>query len=184
MARYECRFAGYGGQGIILAGVVLGLAASLDGLNACQTQSYGPEARGGAARSDVVIADEEIDCLLVTKPNYLICLSQEALDKYSTNTSEDCLIIYDSGVIKDTSSIRTRNSVPIQAITTAADKFNNKLVANMIAVGYLGGITGLISLEALRESVSQSVTQKLREINIEALEFGFESGKSLRLSAK
>lgn len=180
MSRVECRLAGYGGQGVVLAGVILGYAAILEGKNAAQTQSYGPEARGGAARSDVVISDEDIDCLLVSRPDILLAMSQEALDKYIGGLSNNGFILYDSDLVKDISSAQKFIHVGLPGTRYAVERFGNKLMANMIMLGALAGWTGLVSESALKQSAEAFVPANLMSANLAALAFGYSLGLKLK----
>lgn len=170
MSRIECRISGFGGQGVMLAGVVLGLAAILDGKNAAHTQSYGPEARGGAARSDLVISDEEIDTLLVTKPNIVVAMSQEAYDKYLYGKPFDYAFVDSSMVqLKDVQSERLY-AIPVTKYTV--DEFGLKLVANMVMLGVINRVTKIVSDDALRQAVEESVPSKTVDLNLKAVNYG------------
>jgi 2-oxoglutarate ferredoxin oxidoreductase subunit gamma len=179
-SRTEVLIAGFGGQGIILAGVILGRAIALyEGRNAIQIQSYGPEARGGACRSEVVISDEEIDYPMVTKPDVFVAMSQEAFDRYIGRLKADGVLIADSSLVRfDEAKVRSRSyRVPA---TLAADELGRRVVANVVMLGALGGITGLASRESLRRSVMDMAPKGTEELNLKALERGFEIAEGLR----
>ncbi|GAB6152150.1 2-oxoacid:ferredoxin oxidoreductase subunit gamma [Desulfosporosinus burensis] len=169
MARIECRITGFGGQGVILAGVVLGLAAILDGKNAAQTQSYGPEARGGAARSDVVFLDGEIDTIQVTKPNIIIAMSQEAHDKYLKGKAFDYAFI-DSSIVQEYD--RAPNVYALPITQQAVDELGSKVVANMVMLGFVNKIAKISSDDLLRTAVENSVPPKTKELNLRAVNLG------------
>jgi 2-oxoglutarate ferredoxin oxidoreductase subunit gamma len=169
--RYEIRLAGEGGQGMILAGVILAEAAAVyDGLNAVQTQSYGPEARGGASRSEVVISQGEIDYPEVTQADLLLCMSQEACDKYYEQVKEEGLIVVDSDNVSRVPSHRAL-SVPISAIAEQAT--GRRITASIVALGLICGLTNLVSQQALAKVVRERVPAGTEEVNIKALAAGF-----------
>jgi 2-oxoglutarate ferredoxin oxidoreductase subunit gamma len=173
--RVEFRLSGSGGQGLLLAGIVLAEAAILDDRNAVQTQSYGPEARGGASKAEVVISDEDIDYPKATDPDYLLALTAESYRTYGALMGAGGgrgLIIVDASVPLS-SDIKARTvSVPILA--TAADKVGKKVVANIVALGVLGGISKAASRESLEAAVLKRVPKGTEELNLSALRAGFE----------
>jgi 2-oxoglutarate ferredoxin oxidoreductase subunit gamma len=176
--RYEVRLAGEGGQGMILAGIILAEAAAVhDGLNAVQTQSYGPEARGGASRSEVIIARGEIDYPKVLNPDLLLCMSQEACDRFCDRIKKDGLIVVDS-----TNVIRGPEHrgicLPISQI--AAEATGRTVTASMTALGILVGLTGVVSREALEASVADRVPKGTKEMNLRAVAVGFQEAAHLR----
>lgn len=177
-SRYEVRLAGEGGQGMILAGVILAEAAAVyDGLDAVQTQSYGPEARGGASRSEVIIAQGEIDYPEVTEANLLLCMSQEACDKYYSQVKEDGLIIVDSCNVSRVPSHRAV-SVPITDIAEKAT--GRRITASITALGLIAGLAGLVTRAALEKAVSDRVPSGTEAINLKALAAGFAEAERLR----
>jgi 2-oxoglutarate ferredoxin oxidoreductase subunit gamma len=176
--RYEVRLAGEGGQGMILAGVILAEAAAVhDGLNAVQTQSYGPEARGGASRSEVIIARGEIDYPKVTAADLLLCMSQEACDKFYPQVKEEGCIVVDSDNVSRLPSHRAI-AVPISQI--AEQVTGRRITASMVALGLLGGLTGIVSKEALEMAIRDRVPAGTEEVNLKALAAGFEEAERLR----
>ncbi|MBN1138532.1 MAG: 2-oxoacid:acceptor oxidoreductase family protein [Anaerolineae bacterium] len=177
-SRYEVRLAGEGGQGMILAGVILAEAAAVyDGLNAVQTQSYGPEARGGASRSEVIVAEGEIDYPEVTQANLLLCMSQEACDKYYGQVKEDGLIVVDSCNVSRVPSHRAI-SVPITDIAEQAS--GRRITASITALGLIGGLTGLVTRQALEKVVHDRVPAGTEAVNLKALAAGFAEAERLR----
>lgn len=178
--RFEVRLAGEGGQGMILAGVILAEAAVVyDGLNAVQTQSYGPEARGGASRSEVVIAKGEIDYPKVMVPDVLLCMSQEACDKFYSRVKEDGCIIVDSSNVSRVPSHRAI-AVPISQI--AEEATGRRITASMVALGLVCGLSGLVTREALTKAMAERVPAGTEEINAKALAAGFDEAARLRSS--
>lgn len=175
--RFEIRLAGEGGQGMILAGVILAEAAALFGnLNAVQTQSYGPEARGGASRSEVIIARGEIDYPKVMLADLLLCMSQEACDTFYEQVSEEGLIVVDSTNVRRLPTHRAL-SVPITEIAEAST--GHKITASIVGLGVVSGLTGIVDLEALEKAIVARVPKGTEEVNIRALRAGSERGKAL-----
>ncbi len=172
--RVEVRFSGFGGQGIVTAGIILGRAASIyQGLHAVQTQSYGPEARGGASRSEVVISDSEILYPKVTKPDVFVVMSGEAMQKYIRDVGRGCTVIYDSSLIK-TPPERGR-AYPVPATMLAKRELGRTIVANIIMLGALSAITGIVDGEALERAVLDTVPKGTEELNLRALRLGLQS---------
>jgi 2-oxoglutarate ferredoxin oxidoreductase subunit gamma len=168
--RNEIRISGFGGQGIVLAGYVLGEALALyDGCDAVMTQSYGPEARGGASSANIVISDEPIDFPFVQHPDVLVALSQEAYSKFRKSAKQDALILIDEDlVIPDPGD----DTFKIPA-TRFAEELGKRIVANIVMVGFFTGITGLVSQQAVLKAISNSVKPKIVDLNIEAFQIGF-----------
>ena len=176
--RYEIRLAGEGGQGMILAGVILAEAAALhDGLNAVQTQSYGPEARGGTSRSEVIIARGEIDYPKVMSANLLLCMSQEACDKFGADVKDEGLIVVDSTSVSRLPSHRAV-AVPISQI--AQEATSRRLTASIVARGLVGGLTAIVSRPALEQAVAGRVPRGTEEMNLKALAAGYAAAERVR----
>lgn len=171
--KVEIRIAGLGGQGVVLAGQILGKAAVYDGFNAVQTQSYGAEARGSAAKSEVIIADAQVWYPYVRKCDILVALSQEALNKHIKDLKENGTLIIDSTYIKELPpDIKAKvYSLPFSKI--AKEKFGAEIYANMIVLGFLAKTTKLIKKETLEKVIAETVSAKFREPDIEALKVGF-----------
>ena len=166
----QIRLSGAGGQGLITAGVILAEAALLDGKNVVQTQSYGPEARLGASKSEVIISSRQIAYPHVTKPDVLLCLSQEAFVKYFPSTHADTLIIIDSGTVECAASPdRLIYRFPI---TEVAVQLGSKVAANVVALGVMRALTEVVSAKSLRAAVSKRVAERFRKLNEQALEAG------------
>lgn len=167
--RINLRLCGKGGQGIMLSGYILGKAASVfHDYNAVQTQSYGPEARGGAARSEVIIADEEIGYCGIEAADGMMVLSQEAYTKYSHDLKDDCIIVTDPDLVK---SIDHRNVVAVPG-TRIAEELGNKIVANIVMLGAFNQAGGYVPRKALEQSVEDSVPSRFTELNLKALDEG------------
>jgi 2-oxoglutarate ferredoxin oxidoreductase subunit gamma len=171
--RTEIRLAGEGGQGMILAGIILAEAAAIyDGKMAVQTQSYGPEARGGASKSEVVIADGEIDHPEVLSADVVVTLSQEAYDKYAGSIKPGGLLIVDDEKV---SRIRAVNAVRIPISRLAFETTGKAITANTVALGVLVGLTGVVSRTAIEKAVTARAPHGTEEMNRKALEAGFEA---------
>jgi 2-oxoglutarate ferredoxin oxidoreductase subunit gamma len=172
--RYEVRLAGTGGQGAILAGILLAKAAIKDGKNVVQSQSYGPEARGGASRSEVVISDGEIHYPKVLQPDVTLCMSQEACDKYGSQMGKDGLLILDECHV---TRAPTTKAVHMPMTTMAREVTGREIVANVVGLGVLVGLTKIVSRESLEAAVRDRAPKGTEKINLKALAAGFEAAK-------
>lgn len=172
--RFEIRLSGSGGQGLILAGIILAEAAILDGKNAVQSQSYGPEARGGASRAEVIISNANIDYPKITNTDVLLSLTEEALLKYKYDLRDTGIIILDSSVSEPKGSYRILK-VPI--LETAQNKVGKIIVANIVALGVLTATTSVVTKEAIEKAVLARVPKGTEELNTKALYEGFRLGK-------
>ncbi len=175
--RTEIRLAGEGGQGMILAGIILAEAASIyDKKMAVQTQSYGPEARGGASKSEVVIADGEIDHPEVLSADAVVTLSQEAYEKYAGSGKPGGLLIVDDEKV---SGITQAEAIRIPISRIALEATGKGITANTVALGVLVGLTGVVSRQAIEKAVAARAPRGTEEMNQKALEAGFkEAGKA------
>ena len=177
--RTEIRIGGFGGQGVILAGIILGKSACLfDGNEAVQTQSYGPEARGGASKCEVVISDSKIDYPKVINPDIFIAMSNEALIKYIVDLKDNGTLIIDPGTtdIEDVREFIDEHNIKVYeapATKTAIEEINLKIVANIVMVGAITKITEVISKEAAIKAIEASVPKGTEEKNIKAFEAGY-----------
>ena len=167
--RTEIRIAGFGGQGVVLAGLVLGEAAIRDGKCAVQTQSYGPESRGGAARSEVVISNQEIDYPKVVEADILVALSQAAFDKYRPFVKENSTIIIDSDLVK-----AEEDKIYSVPFTRIADVLGKKVVANSVMLGYLLASTEVISVESMKATIREKVPDHTIALNLKAFNRGIK----------
>lgn len=171
--RIEVRIAGFGGQGIVTAGILLGEAAVLiEGKNAVQTQSYGPEARGGASRSEVIISDESIDYPRVVKPDILIAMSQEAYDKYKDDLKANGILIIDEDLVR----VQADERVIRVPATRAAEELGNRLAANVVMLGALAQISRVVHPNSLRRVIKDR-WPKHAELNLKAFDKGMELAK-------
>ncbi len=172
------RLSGAGGQGLILAGVIYGRAASIcDGKNAVQTQSYGPEARGGASKSDIVLSDEPIDYPLAEKLDALLCLNQESCDKYFPDLKKDGVLIVDSLYVKN---IPRPSAYALPFTEIAKNVVGRVVVANVVALGAVCELTPYVSRRAFEEALKASVPKGTEQINLHAFEEGIRAARELK----
>jgi 2-oxoglutarate ferredoxin oxidoreductase subunit gamma len=167
----EIRFGGTGGQGVILMGVILAMAATRDHRQVVQTQSYGPEARGGYSRSDVIISDRPIDYPQLAGVDVLVALSQESAKGYSKLLRPDGLLIYDSEKVLDMPRV-TGPSYGIPFTRLAVEQIGKLQTMNVLTLGAVVGITGVVSIEAIRKAMMEMVPRGSEEINGKALALG------------
>jgi len=177
--RVEVRFAGFGGQGIIKSGIIVGAAACIHGgKNAVQTQSYGPESRGGACKSEVVISEEDIDFPKVTSPDVLVVMSQHAYNEYADDVKAGGTVIVDESMIPHEKKLEGVNVRRVPA-TKIAEELGRKIVANIVMLGAFVAITKLVDAEAAKEAIKDNIPKGTEELNLTAFEKGYEYGMTL-----
>ena len=184
MARTEIRIAGFGGQGVVLAGVLLGTAAvSHDGKKAIQTQSYGAEARGGAARSEVIISDDTIVYPQARRLDILVALSSASLEKYIADLKPGAMLIVDQDLVEapDGSDYKVHEA---PFTNTAVKELGKSIVANVVMVGFLTGVTGIVSREAMELAIRDTAPRGTEEINLRAFKLGLEMAQLRRAEGK
>ncbi len=170
--RTEVRFSGFGGQGIILAAVILGRAAVMyDNKYAVQTQVYGPEARGGASMSAVIIDDEPVLFPKVTNPDIYVIMSQEGFEKYGIQATGDSVMLVDATLVHSRPSCRC---IGVPATREARETLGRDIVANIIMLGALVAATGVVSREAIEKAILDSVPKGTESLNLKAMKKGFE----------
>jgi 2-oxoglutarate ferredoxin oxidoreductase subunit gamma len=175
--RTQIRLAGEGGQGMILAGIILAEAAAIyEGKQVTQTQSYGPESRGGASRSEVVICDGEIDHPEVLCPDIDVALSQEAYNKFAKSIGPGGLLIVDEDGVK-TSPNFEGIKIPIARI--AHETTGRGITANTVALGVLVGLTNIVSRDAIEKAVAARAPKGTEEMNHKALQAGFSAAEQV-----
>lgn len=181
MQRYEIRLAGTGGQGQILAGIILAEAAAIyEGLNAVQSQSYGPESRGGASKAEVVISDGEIDYPKVTVPDFLLVMSKDAWGKYGQGIGSKTKVLIDSTLVSiEQDSVPEGTRLYKLPITGMAKDLGKEIVANIVALGAITAISGVVSRDAVEEAVLSRVPKGTEELNKKALSAGYDAAMSL-----
>jgi 2-oxoglutarate ferredoxin oxidoreductase subunit gamma len=172
----EIRIAGFGGQGVILSAIVIGKAASiLDSGFATMTQSFGPEARGGACSAQVIIDSKPVLYPYVTNPDILIVMSQEAYTKFAPELKEGGTLIVEQDLVK-ISGLSSAGRVYSAPATRLAEELGKRMVLNIVMVGFTAAVTNLIDREALRKAVGDSVPPAFRELNLKAFDRGYEYG--------
>jgi 2-oxoglutarate ferredoxin oxidoreductase subunit gamma len=169
--RYEIRLSGSGGQGLILAAVILAEAAVSLGKEVVQSQSYGPEARGGASQAAVIISDHEIDYPEVESADITLCLSQPAFDKFAPQTRPGGLVLYDSGLVSP-ETIGGVRQLGLPFTQTAQSQTGTPMAANVVSLGAIVALMPAVERQALADSVSKRLPAKLVEANLRALAAG------------
>ncbi len=177
-ARLEVRLSGFGGQGIVLAGNILGRSVALfEGKNAVFTQSYGPEARGGACSADVVISEGAIHYPKVTHPDILVFMSEEAKHTYGKLLEPETTVIIDQDLVRlDGLEGRCSRLFSVPA-TRFAEELGRRMVANIVMLGFLTAVTGVVHHDSLRNAVLASVPKGTEELNTQAFERGYRYGQ-------
>ncbi len=179
MNRTEIRLSGFGGQGIILMGYILGKAAALyDHKHATMTQSYGPESRGGACSAQVIVADTPVSYPHLIRPQVLAAMSQEAYTKYAGELAEGGLLVIDEDLVRPNDASQRARLFGVPA-TRIAEQMGRKMIANIVMLGCLAALDDTVSVEALRQAVRSSVPQGTEELNLQAFERGYEHGRRL-----
>ena len=178
--RTEIRLSGEGGQGLVLAGKVLAEAAAIyDNKNATQSQSYGPEARGGASRSEVIISDDEIDYPKAVNLDLLLALTQESCTRYWKDLKDDGILLVDSDSVKELPEGSFKVfEVPI--IKIAESEVGKALVANIVALGIITGLAKVVSEEAVESAILARVPKGTEELNVKAFKAGLQAAKDLK----
>ncbi len=170
----QVRLCGFGGQGIVLAGMMLSYAGINDGKWVAGSNSYGAAARGGTCRADIIISDKPISFPHVIKPDILVAMYSSAYNKYIKGM-EKGIVIYDEQVsIEEISSLK---QVGIPAISMAVRELNNQQVANIIILGAVAEITGIVSQDALISAVEKNIPARFKTLNLKAAELGFKLGR-------
>ena len=178
--RYEMRFSGSGGQGMILSGIIMAEAASIfGGKEAAQSQSYGPESRGGASKSEVIISSEPVDYPKATSIDAMLAMTQEAATKYHKDVKKDGILLVDSDEVKDLPQGDFKlYKFPI--IATARDELGKTIVANIISLGMITELTGIVKREDIEQAVLSRVPPAFLDLNKKALQIGFDKAKGLK----
>jgi 2-oxoglutarate ferredoxin oxidoreductase subunit gamma len=175
MSRREIRIAGFGGQGVILSGSIIGKAAAIyDNEFAAFTQSYGPESRGGSCRAEVVVSDKPVDYPYIVNPEVQIILSQEAYNEFGKKATKGVLVIVDADLVKVSPSQKPKPlSIPASRM---AQELGRPVVANIIVMGFLAATSDIVSCEALKKAVLDSVPPGTEDFNMKAFELGYNYG--------
>jgi 2-oxoglutarate ferredoxin oxidoreductase subunit gamma len=175
----EIRFAGYGGQGIIRSGIIVGRAASIyDNKFSTMSQSFGPEARGGACSSQLVVSESKVLYPYITASDILVAMSQPGYDKFESELGEEGMLLFDEDLVKSLPSRGNIKSFSIPA-TRFAEQLGKKIVANVVMLGFLTAVADVVSYEAMKKALPDSVPEKALELNYKAFDKGYEYGKDL-----
>lgn len=180
----EIRFSGYGGQGIIRCGLITGKAVSLfDNKFGTMTQSFGPEARGSACSSQLVISPERVLYPYITRPEILVSMSQDAYEKYEPDLRPDGTLIYDTDLVKIKT---TRDKITYFGVpsTRFAEEMGNRIFANLVMLGFFTAITKLVSPEAMKKALPGLVPKRFLELNMRAFDKGFDYGNEVLAEKK
>lgn len=176
--RYEIRLSGSGGQGLITAGIILAEAIGIyDGRFVAQTQSYGPEARGGSSKAEVIVSDEEIDYPKAIRLDLLLAMSQKSCDSYYKDLKSDGILVVDSTFVTQ-APLPEAFKIPFTRI--AREELKREMVANIIALGAISQLTGIVSRRAIETAVLKRVPKQTEELNRMALEAGFEAAQKVQ----
>jgi 2-oxoglutarate ferredoxin oxidoreductase subunit gamma len=172
--RKEIKISGFGGQGVVLAGYILGKCMSLhEGLEAVMTQAYGPEARGGASSANIVVADDPIDFPFVQQADILVALSQEAYTKFRPQTKPDALCLIDEALV---TPFDDDQPLKIPA-TNLAEELGRRIVANVVMLGFFTASTDLVKRQSMEETIKSTVKEKTIALNMKAFETGYQYAK-------
>ena len=174
----EIRLAGFGGQGVILSAIVLGKAASIhQGAFATMTQSFGPEARGGACSAQLIVSESPVLYPYVTKPDILVVMSQEAFSRFSPELKDGGTLIIEQDLVRVTHLPAEVKVFSVPA-TRIAEELGKRMVLNSVMVGFFAAVTHLLEPDAVRKAVADSVPESFRELNLKAFDRGFEYGRT------
>jgi len=180
----EIRFSGFGGQGIIRCGLITGKALAIfDNKHATMTQSFGPEARGSACSSQLVVSDDRVLYPYISSPEILISMSQEAYDKYEPELSGDGILIIDKDLVK-TKPPRGKIKTYVIPSTRFAEELGNRIIANLVMLGFFTAITRVVSPEAVKKALPGLVPSRFLDLNIKAFDKGYEYGKKVLAEKK
>jgi 2-oxoglutarate ferredoxin oxidoreductase subunit gamma len=177
----EVRIAGFGGQGVILAAVVVGKAAAIfEGAYGTMTQSFGPEARGGSSSAQVILSSEPILYPYVTHPDVLVVMSQEAYTRFVPQLKPGGILIIEQELVKIDQRATGLRVYGVPA-TRLAEELGRKVVLNIVMVGFFGAVTNLLDPDALRKAVGDSVPAAMQKLNLQAFDKGYEYGSQLMI---
>lgn len=173
--RQEIRLAGFGGQGIISLGIILAVAAGkFESMQVAQTQSYGPEARGGACKAEVVISDTEIDYIKALRPNVMMVMSQPALDKYVVDIDPVTTVVLVDSTLVERVPAELKHVVRVPATRIAETQLKSRLAANIIMLGAMVKTIGYIPPEACRKAMTENLPAKVLAANLTAFDIGYQ----------
>ncbi|MFP4081183.1 MAG: 2-oxoacid:acceptor oxidoreductase family protein [Candidatus Aminicenantes bacterium] len=180
----EIRFSGFGGQGIIRCGLITGKALAIyEDKHATMTQSFGPEARGSACSSQLVVSEDRVLYPYIARPEILVSMSQEAYDKYEPELREDGLLIIDKDLVK---ARPARGKIKIYGVpsTRFAEELGNRIIANLVMLGFFSSIAKIVSPEAMKKALPGLVPDRFVDLNIKAFDKGYQYGEDLLAKEK
>lgn len=184
MATTDIRITGFGGQGVILCGYIIGKAASIyDGQHATLTQSFGPEARGSSCSAQVVVSDSRVLYPYVTAPKILLAMSHDGYMTHKDKVTEDCIYVYEKDLVK-TGKHSAKTSLFGIPATRIAEELGRKIVLNIVMLGFFAAVTDVVPHEALRKAVESSVPSGTEELNLKAFDQGYEYGVNMKEKAE
>ncbi len=173
----QIRLSGFGGQGILLAGALLGEAGVIEGKSVSGSNSYGAQARGSGCRAEIVFSDAPIDYPHLTAADYLVAMSQGTYDLYAPEVRQGSgLILYDDGLVKPKKELNLKQ-VAVPATDQAVKNLNNKQVANIVLLGAFVEMTKMVTPEAIQKAMKVHVNERFRELNLKAFEMGMALGR-------
>ncbi len=176
---YEIRLSGSGGQGLILAGIILARAAVIEKKRVTQTQSYGPESRGGYSRADVIISDEDIYFPEATNFNCLLALTQEACDKYLFDLRDNGILIIDTTFVKNL-ALAAENTYEASFTDIAQEQLGSPISTNIMSLAFLVKVTGIVKEDSLKQAIAESVKPAFIDLNHKAMKIGFDLAKNYK----
>lgn len=180
----EIRIAGFGGQGVILSAIVLGKAASIyENVFATMTQNFGPEARGGACSAQLVVSDSPVLYPYTTQPDIMVIMSQEAYHRFAHELKRGGILIIDEDLVR-VADLKGDAKVYAIPATRFAEELGKRMVLNSVMVGFFTAVTKLLSADAVRKAVAESVPPNFRELNLKAFEKGYEHGSTAQAGSR
>lgn len=177
--KWNIRLSGTGGQGLILGGIILASAAVADGYNTVQSQSYGPEARGGSSKTEVIISEETIYYPKVGDADIFLAMSQQAYEKYLPQINDNTVIIVDSTLVKNLGPVHKGKYYLVPITELARRETGREITANIVALGAIVGITHVVSEKAMKEAVLERIPAGTEDINMKALNVGMDAGQEV-----
>jgi 2-oxoglutarate ferredoxin oxidoreductase subunit gamma len=184
MAATEIRITGFGGQGVILCGYIIGKAASIySDHHATLTQSFGPEARGSACSAQVVVNASRVLYPYVTSPSILVAMSRDGYQTHKETLTRTGTLIYDQDLVELDPAAVVKHCYGIPA-TRIAEELGRKIVSNIVMLGFFGAVTELLEKDAMRQAVESSVPEGTQELNLKAFDIGWEQGIECRAAEK
>jgi 2-oxoglutarate ferredoxin oxidoreductase subunit gamma len=174
----QVRLCGFGGQGIVLAGLLLGEGGVIDGKYVSGSNSYGAQARGSECRAEIILSDRAVDFPHLTIADFLLAMSQATYDLYSKEVREGGLILYDEGLVAPQESLYIKQA-GVPATETSVKELKNKQVANIVLLGAFVGCTNIVSPKAIQKAISIHVNERFQSLNLKALRLGMKLGRGL-----